>query len=155
MLEKLVVEACPSEVRPVTLIVPELVALANAAVPVNVGPAESTMLPVPVTALESVTPPYVRAFTSVSAPVEEKEEVAVAPKYALLKTENAVEEALPNVESPVTDTVPSVLILLPMVVAACATVAINSTDKTTEKITGIRVLRNFATFDMNILKLRK
>lgn len=55
---------------------------------------------------------------SVSAPVEEKEEVAVAPKYALLNTESRVEEALPNVESPVTDTVPSVLMLVPMVVAA-------------------------------------
>lgn len=118
MLEKIVVEACPSEVRPVTLSVPEWVALANAAVPVNVGAAESTIFPVPVTALESATPPYVRAFVSVSAPVEEKEEVAVAPKYALLKTESAVEEALPSVERPVTLTVPSVLILLPMVVAA-------------------------------------
>lgn len=118
MLENIVVEACPSEVRPVTLSVPDSVCDAPAIVPVSVGEAESTMFPVPVTALESVTPPYVSAFVRVSAPVDEKEEVAVAPKYALLKTDSAVEEALPRVERPVTDTVPSVLILVPMVVAA-------------------------------------
>lgn len=72
-----------------------------------------TRLPVSV-----VTPVTPKVETSVRAPVDEKEEVAVAPKYALLNTESCVEEALPNVESPVTDTVPSVLMLVPMVVAA-------------------------------------
>lgn len=69
---------------------------------------------------------------SVRAPVEEKVEVAVAPKYALLKMENAVDEALPSVVRPVTLTVPSVLILLPIVVAACATPNTNNMLKTTD-----------------------
>ena len=57
VFEKSVVEACPSDVRPVTPSVPESVCDAPAMVPVSVGEAESTMLPVPVTAFESVTPP--------------------------------------------------------------------------------------------------
>jgi len=51
-------------------------------VPVKVGLAESTMFPVPVTAFESVIPPYVRALVRVSAPFVANDEVAVAPKYA-------------------------------------------------------------------------
>ena len=39
--------------------------------------------------------PVVSAVASVSAPVEENEEVAVAPKYALLYTERMVEDAPP------------------------------------------------------------
>lgn len=56
-MEKIVVEACPSEVSPVTPSVPESVCDAAMMVPVNVGEAESAIFPVPVTALESVTPP--------------------------------------------------------------------------------------------------
>ena len=42
-------------------------------------------------------PPFaaVRALAKVRAPVEEKDDVAVAPKYALLYTESKVEEAPP------------------------------------------------------------
>ena len=66
----------------VEVIAPEVLSAAAAIVPVKVGEAESTMLPVPVTALERVTPPYVSALTSVSAPLVAKLDVAVAPKYA-------------------------------------------------------------------------
>src|SRR3989338_7846560 len=66
----------------VEVMTPEVLSAAAAIVPVNVGLAESTMLPVPVTAFERVTPPYVRAFTSVSAPLVANDDVAVAPKYA-------------------------------------------------------------------------
>jgi hypothetical protein len=59
----------------------------------KVGEVESTMFPVPVTAFERVTPPYVRAFTSVSAPVVENDEVAVAPKYAGPYEEKSVVDA--------------------------------------------------------------
>ena len=50
-------EAFTSVVWPVTPKVPESVCAAPAMVPVKVGDAESTMFPVPVTALASVTPP--------------------------------------------------------------------------------------------------
>src|SRR3989338_3111842 len=41
----------------VEVVAPEVLSAAAAMVPVRIGDAESTMLPVPVTALESVTPP--------------------------------------------------------------------------------------------------
>ena len=65
------VEMMPPESveRPVTPRVPESVSDAAPMVPVKVGPAESTMFPVPVTALLSVTPPYVSAPVCVSVPV--------------------------------------------------------------------------------------
>jgi len=43
-------------------------AAASTTVPVNVGLAESTMLPVPVTAFDSAIPPYVRASERVRVP---------------------------------------------------------------------------------------
>src|SRR5947209_17432157 len=48
-------------VVPVNLIAPLAVTAAAVRVPVSVGDAESTMLPVPTTELASVTPPYERA----------------------------------------------------------------------------------------------
>ena len=59
---------------------PEKLAAAAVSVPVSVGLVESTIFPVPVTALERVTPPYVRAPVSVRAPVESNVEVAEPPK---------------------------------------------------------------------------
>ena len=52
-------------------------ALARVVLPVNVGAAESTMLPVPVTAFERVTPPYVSALESVVCPETASVPVAV------------------------------------------------------------------------------
>ena len=46
--------------------------------------------------MESVTPPYVRAFARVSAPLVAKLEVAVAPKYAGPYALKSEVEALPN-----------------------------------------------------------
>lgn len=130
-LDNSVEDALPSEVKPVTESVP-----AAETFPVRVD-----------------APVTLNVDASDSAPVDEKVEVAVAPKYALLKTENAVEEALPSVVSPVTLTVPSVLILLPMVVAACTTVTTNSTEKTTEKNTeiGPDFLKKLMIFDIVVI----
>ena len=75
-------------------------------VPVNVGDADSTMLPVPVTALLKVTPPYVSALTSVSAPLVANDDVAVPPKYAGPYELNKVVEAWPKVARPLAETVP-------------------------------------------------
>lgn len=51
--------------------------------------------------VEAPVPPEetARAEASVSTPVEENVEVAVAPKYALLKTESCEDEALMNERS--------------------------------------------------------
>ncbi len=55
----------------------------NVVVPENVGESERTILPVPVTALSRVTPPYVRAFARESEPLLENVDVALEPKEAL------------------------------------------------------------------------
>src|SRR3989344_3934670 len=90
----------------VEVMIPEVLSAAAVMVPVNVGDAESTMFPVPVTALERVTPPYVRAFTSVSAPVESNVLVAEPPKYAFWKTESCELDAKPREVKPTVDNVP-------------------------------------------------
>ena len=63
------------------------VALLKIEVPVKVGEMESTMLPVPVTALDSVTPPYVSAPLSVAVPSD-------APPSALNTPATVVEPVI-------------------------------------------------------------
>ena len=70
MVDEAVERIPPESVEsPVTPSVPERVCDAAVIVPVKVGLADKTMLPVPVTALERVTPPYVSAPVCVRVPV--------------------------------------------------------------------------------------
>ena len=98
--KRLVVVAFPSETLPV-----EVRFAAVSVVPSNFNEAFSSVRRVPSKygmelVCQVVVPvpplPVVSAVASVRAPVLEKLEVAVAPKYALLYTERMVEEAREN-----------------------------------------------------------